>query len=164
MTNGAILRGYSAADELGDAGWDCPVAQINESRTTRKGSLRGMHFQRPPHADAKLVTCIHGAVVDVALDIRAGSATLLSWHAEVLSADNAQALMIPAGCAHGFQALTDDVVLVYCHSKGYAPTADDGINPFDPRTAIHWPLAVGEMSDSDRHHAMLPVDFAGVEF
>ena len=161
-------RGHFArlfcAEELAGAGWKLPIAQINESWTARKGSLRGMHYQEPPHSDAKLVICVRGAIVDIALDIRCGSATLLHWHAEVLSADNGRALFIPVGCAHGFQTLTDDVVLIYCHSYRYMPTADMGINPFDPQAAIAWPLEVADVSERDRRRDLLPPNFAGVMF
>jgi dTDP-4-dehydrorhamnose 3,5-epimerase len=161
-------RGHFArlfcVDELKLAGWTFPIAQINESWTARKGSLRGMHYQKPPHADAKLVTCIRGAVQDVALDIRAGSTTLLRWHAETLSSENGRALLIPAGCAHGFQALTDDAVLLYCHSACYVPSADRAINPFDPRARISWPLSVADLSERDQNIPFLTEDFVGVAF
>jgi dTDP-4-dehydrorhamnose 3,5-epimerase len=162
-------RGHFArlfcTDDLADAGWPSSgVAQINESWTARCGSVRGMHFQQPPFTDAKLVTCVRGAVRDVALDIRAGSPTLMQWHAEVLSAENGRALLIPAGCAHGFQTLTNDVLLIYCHSYRYTPSADTGINPLDPCAAIEWQLPIADMSERDRSRPMLPANFAGVQF
>ena len=160
-------RGYFArlfcADELA-ADWPGWAAQVNESWTARKGSIRGMHFQQPPFAEAKLVTCVNGAVLDVALDLRAGSSTLLRWHSEMLSAENGRALLLPAGCAHGFQALTDNVLLIYCHSQRYTPSADAGVHPLDDRAAIAWPLPITDMSERDRQRAMLPADFAGVQF
>lgn len=159
-------RGYFGrlfcADELSAAGWRRAVAQINESWTARSGSLRGMHYQAPPFADAKLVTCVRGAVLDVALDVRAGSPTFMQWHGETLSADNRRALLLPEGVAHGFQALTDDVLLIYCHSHRYTPSADMGINPLDPRAAIDWPLLIADISERDRTRPMLPASFAGV--
>lgn len=161
-------RGHFArlfcADALAEAGWPGPIVQINESWTARQGSLRGLHYQAPPFADAKLVTCVRGAVHDVALDIRAGSPSFLRWHAETLSAENGRALLLPQGCAHGFQALTDDVLLIYCHSHRYAPSADVGIQPLDPRLAIDWPLPIADMSERDRNRPPLSVDFAGVQF
>lgn len=160
-------RGHFArlfcANALADAGWASPIAQINESWTARQGSLRGMHYQEPPFADAKLVTCVRGAVRDVALDVRKGSPTFLRWHAETLSADNGRALLLPPGCAHGFQALTDDVLLIYCHSFRYTPSADAGIQPLDPRLAIDWPLPIADMSERDRTRPPLSADFAGVQ-
>ena len=100
------------ADELAAAGWTQPIAQINHSVTRQRGSVRGLHYQRPPHAEMKLVSCLRGEVWDVAVDLRAGSPTFLQWHAEHLSPSNACALLIPPGFAHGFQALTDDAELL----------------------------------------------------
>src|ERR1700688_364735 len=150
------------AEELGAAGWNQPIVQINHSYTARRGTVRGMHFQYPPHAELKLVRCIRGEVWDVAVDIRAGSKTFLLWHAELLSADNGRALVIPQGFAHGFQALTDGVELLYCHSAAYSAAAEGALNPEDPRLAISWPLQIGELSLRDSQHPMLNERFAGV--
>jgi len=159
-------RGHFArvfcADELIPIGWPGAIAQVNESFTARRGSVRGMHYQEAPFADAKLVTCVRGAVMDVALDIRAGSDTLMRWHGEMLSAENGRALLIPPGCAHGFQTLTDDVLLIYCHSEGYVPSGDAGISPLEPQAAINWPLPVVDMSERDRTRPLLDAHFAGV--
>ncbi len=121
-----------------------------------------MHFQRPPQAEMKLVSCVRGAVWDVAVDLRAGSPTLLHWHAVELSADNGHAMLIPEGFAHGFQALTDDVELIYCHSAPYSADAEGGLNPLDPRVAIVWPLAIAALSARDSAHALLPPSFEGL--
>jgi dTDP-4-dehydrorhamnose 3,5-epimerase len=159
-------RGFLArifcADELAVAGWVGSIAQVNHSCTMRAGSVRGMHFQKTPHAEIKLVTCIRGAVWDVAVDIRSDSPTFLDWHGETLSAGNNNALFIPAGFAHGFQTLTDDAELLYCHSAAYAPDAEDALNPFDPRLAIAWPSPIGEVSDRDRGHKFITSDFQGL--
>ena len=148
--------------ELAAAGWTAPVVQINHSHTDQRGSLRGMHYQRPPHAEMKLVSCLHGEVWDVAVDLRHGSPTFLQWHAERLSADNGCALLIPPGFAHGFQALCDHAALLYCHSTAYAPTAEAGLHPLDPRLGIAWPLPVGSLSPRDAGQTLLPDDFEGV--
>ena len=154
-------RGFLArlfcADELAAAGWTGPIAQINHTFTARQGTVRGLHFQRPPHAEAKLVSCLRGRVWDVAIDVRQGSSTFLQWHAQELSADNGLALLIPAGFAHGFQALSDDVELLYCHSAAHAPHAEAGLNPQDPRLAIAWPVPITELSTRDAGHALLGV-------
>jgi len=159
-------RGFLArlfcAEELAEAGWTRPIAQINHTMTARRGTVRGLHFQHPPQAEMKLVSCIRGEVWDVAVDLRAESPGFLAWHAERLSAENGQALLIPEGFAHGFQALTDDAELLYCHSAAYAPAAEGGLNPLDPRLAIAWPLEVSEMSERDRAHPLLDAGFAGV--
>jgi len=159
-------RGFLArlfcAEELAHAGWHKPIVQIAHTFTARRGTVRGMHYQRPPHAEMKLVSCVRGEVWDVAVDMRAASTTFLIWHAELLSADNGRAMLIPEGFAHGFQALTDDAELLYLHSAAYAPGAEAGLNPLDPRLALPWPLPVGEMSERDRSHALLTASFEGV--
>ena len=140
---------------MAHAGWRKPIAQINHTFTQRQGTVRGMHFQRAPHAEMKLVNCIRGTVFDVAVDLRASSETFLRWHAEELTPDNGRSLLIPEGFAHGFQALSDDCELVYLHSAAYAPGAEAGVNPLDPRLGVCWPLPITEMSTRDAGHPML---------
>ena len=158
---GFLSRLFCAA-ELLSAGWSKAIAQINHTYTARAGTVRGLHFQHPPYAEMKLVSCLRGEVWDVAIDLRAGSETFLCWHAERLSAENGRSLLIPEGFAHGFQALSDDVELLYCHSMAYAPAAEAGLNPQDPRLAIVWPLPIIELSARDSRHPLLPAQFAGV--
>ena len=159
-------RGYLArlfcAEALASAAWIKPIAQINYTYTAKRGVVRGMHFQRPPHAEMKLIHCTQGELWDVVVDLRVGSPTFLRWHAERLSADNACALLIPEGFAHGFQALTDDVELLYFHTEAYNAQAEDGLNPTDPRLGIRWPLAIAKISARDAGHALLAPDFEGV--
>lgn len=158
-------RGFLArlfcADELQAAGWHRPVAQINHTATTQRGTVRGMHFQTAPHAEMKLVSCLRGEVWDVAVDLRAGSPTFLHWHAEHLSARNHRALLIPEGFAHGFQALSDDVELLYCHSVAYHAAAESGLNPLDPRLAVAWPLPVVQLSAKDSARPLISPEFEG---
>ena len=141
---------------------DHPIVQINHSRTTKVGAVRGMHFQRPPHAEMKLVRCLKGRVWDVAVDLRTDSPTFLQWHAEELSATNHRALLIPEGFAHGFQALSDGVELVYLHSAAYTKESEGGLNPKDARLSIAWPLAITELSGKDAQHAELDQQFEGL--
>lgn len=159
-------RGYLerlfCAQELAAAGWSQPVAQVNHSLTRVQGTVRGMHFQHPPHAETKLVMCLRGEVFDVALDLRCGSPTFLKWHAERLSANNGRALLIPAGCAHGFQSLTDDVEMLYCHSAAWAAQAEGGVHPLDGRVAITWPLKIATLSPRDAQLPWLETDFEGI--
>lgn len=159
-------RGFLArlfcADELVGAGWSKPVAQINQTVTRKAGALRGLHFQRSPHAEMKLVSCLKGIVFDVAVDLRRGSPTFLQWHAEELSSDNLSALLIPEGFAHGFQALTDDCELHYVHSASYAVSYEGGINARDPRLGIVWPRAISEVSERDSLHPFIGENFEGV--
>ena len=150
------------AEELGALGWSTPIAQINLARTNQAGTVRGLHYQRTPHAELKMVSCLRGDVWDLALDLRAGSATFLHWYAHRLSAENLCAMLIPAGFAHGFQALSDDVELLYFHSRAYAPDAEAGVHPQDPRLAIDWPLAVNALSARDAGQSLLAPDFEGV--
>ena len=151
------------AEELAAAGWDAPIAQINHTLTERRGTVRGLHWQQAPHAELKLVSCLHGEVWDVAVDLRRGSPTFLHWHAERLSADNGVALLIPRGCAHGFQTLTDHVQMLYAHSAAYAQAAEGGLHPLDPRLAVAWPLPVDGLSARDAGHAFIGADFEGVQ-
>lgn len=146
---GAFTRLFCASDLLA-LGWDVPIAQINHSLTRQRGTLRGIHFQRPPHAEIKLVTCLHGEVWDVAVDLRPDSPTFLQAHGERLSAENGSSMLIPLGFGHGFQTLTDNVELLYCHSHPHVPEAEDGLNPFDPVLALDWPLQPAAMSEKDR--------------
>lgn len=153
---------FFCAETLMEAGFDLPVAQINHTFTRALGALRGLHYQHPPHAEVKMVSCLRGEVFDVAVDLRAGSPTFLRWHGEVLSAGNQRSLLIPRGFAHGFQALTDDCELLYLHSAAYAPAAEGAVNALDPMLAISWPLAIADMSERDCTHPMLDPDFKGI--
>jgi dTDP-4-dehydrorhamnose 3,5-epimerase len=157
-----FLSRLFCADELAATGWTWSVVQINHSYTALAGTVRGMHYQHPPHAEAKLVSCLRGRVWDVAVDLRAGSPTFLQWCAQELTADNHTALLIPPGCAHGFQTLSDDAELLYAHSAPYVPAADAGLNPYDPRLGIRWPLPVSVISDKDTGRPMLNPDFEGL--
>ena len=157
-----FLSRLFCAENLTTAGWTKPIAQINHTCTAHRGTVRGLHFQRAPHVEMKLVSCIRGEVWDVAVDVRVNSPTFLSWHAVRLSADNGRALLLPEGFAHGFQALTNDAELLYCHSAPYSPIAESGLNPHDTRLAIIWPLAITELSDRDANHPMVGTEFEGV--
>lgn len=162
----ADARGFLSrmfcADELRTLGWVGEIVQINHTMTLHRGTVRGLHFQMPPHAEFKLVSCIRGEVWDVAVDLRQGSPTFMAWHAEVLSAKNRKALLIPKGFAHGFQALTDDVELIYCHSAQHVPDAEGGLRALDTHLAIAWPLPVINLSARDLGFATNAVEFDGV--
>lgn len=148
--------------ELAEAGWLKPIAQINHTYSSKRGTVRGMHLQRPSNAEMKLVSCIRGEVWDVAVDVRANSPTFLQWHAENLSAENGRALLIPEGFAHGFQALTDDVELLYCHSASHNAETELGLHHADPRLSIHWPITITELSVRDAKHPLITDEFKGV--
>ncbi len=157
-----FLSRLFCAEELAAAGWYKPITQINHTYTVQRGTVRGMHYQQSPHAEMKLVTCLQGEVWDVAVDLRAGSPTFLRWHAEVLSADNDRAILIPEGFAHGFQTLTDDAQLLYCHSAVYSPETEAAVNAQDPRITIKWPIAITELSVRDAKHPLIDARFKGV--
>jgi dTDP-4-dehydrorhamnose 3,5-epimerase len=158
-------RGYLSrlycADALAGAGFVRPIVQINQTLTRRRGTVRGMHFQCPPYAEDKFVSVLAGEIWDVAVDLRAGSPTFLQWHGERLTAENGRSLFIPVGFAHGFQALTDDCELSYLHTAAYTAEAEGGLDPFDPRLSIAWPLPVTEISARDRAHPPLDRHFKG---
>jgi dTDP-4-dehydrorhamnose 3,5-epimerase len=159
-------RGYLqrlfCAEFLKQAGWHAPIMQINHTFTCLSGTVRGLHFQYAPYTEMKLVTCLKGAVWDLAVDLRHGSPTFLHWHAEKLSADNQRSLMIPEGFAHGFQTLSDDVEMLYFHSQSYMPAMEGGVHPQDPRLAINWPLPIKKLSDRDASHKLIDNNFEGV--
>src|ERR1039458_2395045 len=138
------------------------IAQINRTLTAKSGAVRGLHFQYPPHAETKIVSCLRGEVFDVAVDLRSGSPTFLQWHAEILSAVNHRTLLIPEGFAHGFQTLTEDCELLYFHTAPYQPSAEGGLNARDPRLNIRWPTAVTELSSRDATHAPITAAFVGL--
>jgi dTDP-4-dehydrorhamnose 3,5-epimerase len=150
------------ANELSDLLGSRRIVQINHSRTVKVGTVRGLHFQRRPHAEMKFVRCLTGRVFDVAVDLRAGSPTFLQWHAEELSAQNVRMLVIPEGCAHGFQSLDPESELLYLHTAPYVPEAEEGVRFDDARIGIRWPLPVAELSQRDFALPTLRLDFAGI--
>jgi len=159
-------RGYLerlfCADELGSLMAGRRIMQVNHTLTARRGAVRGMHFQYPPHAECKLVTCLRGEVFDVAVDVRQGSPTFLQWHAQVLGAGSHKTLLIAEGFAHGFQTLTADCEMVYLHTAAFQAGAEGGLNPQDSRLAIDWPQPITELSPRDAAHPMVDKDFRGL--
>ena len=158
---GFLSRLFDPAD-LEPFGWHGPVRQVNETGTVSAGIVRGLHFQHPPFAEIKLVTCTAGRILDIAVDLRRGSPTFLKHVAVELSAENGRSFLIPEGFAHGFQALTDDVRMVYVHSQSHQADAEGGINPLDPALSIAWPLEVHGLSPRDRSHPPISPDYTGV--
>lgn len=138
------------------------VVQINHSLTRAVGAVRGLHYQRAPHAEMKVVRCLRGRVFDVAVDLRHGSPTFLRWVSCELSPTSGRAFVIPEGCAHGFQVLEPDSELLYLHTAYYTREAEGAVRYDDPRVAVAWPLAPIDLSERDRSHALLGPDFAGI--
>jgi dTDP-4-dehydrorhamnose 3,5-epimerase len=137
-------RGFFARSfcrrEFEQAGLEPCIVQCNVSFNRRRGTLRGMHFQRAPHAEAKLVRCTRGAVYDVIVDLRPDSPAFRRWLGVELSAENRRALYVPRGFGHGFQSLQDDCEVLYQMSDFYAPQAAGGVRWNDPAFAIRWPI------------------------
>lgn len=158
---GAFMRLF-CANELQPVLGERHISQINHSRTSHVGAVRGMHFQYPPHAEMKLVRCLRGRIFDVSVDVRAGSPTFLQWHAQELRQDDAQMMIIPEGFAHGFQVLEPESELLYLHTAFYYPSAERGLLHDDPRLAIDWPLPPQDVSPRDLSHSRLDAAFTGV--
>jgi dTDP-4-dehydrorhamnose 3,5-epimerase len=148
--------------DLTQIGHHKEIVQINHSITRKRGALRGMHFQRPPKAEIKLVKCLRGSVFDVIVDLRRNSASYLKWHGEMLSEDNHKIMYIPEGLAHGFQALEENTELLYLHTEFYDPDCEGGLRYSDPAIGIAWPLEVTEISAKDQNYALLTKDFEGL--
>lgn len=136
---------------LAAAGIDIDFVQDNHSFSLRKGTVRGLHFQAPPHAQAKLVRCGRGAVLDVAVDIRRGAPSYGQWVAAGLSFENGRQMLVPQGCAHGFVTLCDEAEVLYKCSDYYAPDCDRALQFDDPAIGIDWGVtrAGAVLSDKD---------------
>lgn len=135
--------------EFAAAGLETRFVQANHSRSAQRGTLRGMHFQRAPHRETKVVRVVRGALLDVIIDLRADSPSYGRWEAFELTAENGRMLYVPAGFAHGFQTLADDTEVTYQVSAAYAPDAEGGVRWDDPAFGIDWPLPVSVISDKD---------------
>lgn len=138
------------------------ITQINRTLTKTRGTIRGMHFQIPPYAETKLVTCLKGEVYDVVIDLRQDSQTFLSHHSEILTENNNKTLFIPEGFAHGFQTLSDDCEMLYFHTENYYSDAERGLNALDPQLDIRWPLPITFRSERDTLHSLLTENFRGI--
>ena len=145
----------SCEQELADHGLIGRFVQANTGLSTRRGTLRGLHFQRAPHEEAKLVRCTRGRVFDVAVDLRPGSPTYTSWFGLELGADEHTMVYVPPGCAHGYLTLVDASEVHYETSAAYAPDAVAGRRWDDPAFGIEWPGAVEVVSEQDRSWPLL---------
>jgi len=146
---GSFARSF-CVDEFEEAGIEFSIVQANISFNNFAGTLRGMHFQGHPHGESKIVRCTRGAIFDVALDLRAESETFCQWHGVELNAENRKALLIPQGCAHGFQTLSKSTEVHYLMSERYMPETADGVRFDDPAFRIDWPKTVSSISARDR--------------
>ncbi|TDR48709.1 dTDP-4-dehydrorhamnose 3,5-epimerase [Tahibacter aquaticus] len=160
-TRGRFSRIF-CEDELSALQAGLHFPQVNLSETCQRGCVRGLHFQYPPAADAKLIRCLRGRVFDVAVDLRARSPTFLRWHAVELDALSSLQVFIPAGFAHGFQALSDDVQMLYLHTARWSRAHEGGLRYDDPSLDIAWPLPPVQVSARDATAALLDAQFAGL--
>ena len=131
------------------------IEQINYSSTKIKGSIRGMHFQKPPHSEIKIVRCTKGSIFDVAVDLRKDSPTFLKWHGEVLSEQNGKMLLVPEGFAHGFQTLENNVEMIYSITASYHKESEGSIRFDEPLVNIEWKLPPAVLSQKDLAVAFL---------
>ncbi len=158
---GWFMRTF-CAKEFEQIGHTKPWVQMNHSFTAEAGTIRGMHYQLPPHSEIKLVRCIAGAVFDVVIDVRKESPTFLRWFGAELSAENKKMMYIPEGFAHGFQTLTGNCELIYCHSEFYLPEAEGGLRYDDPELDIQWMAEAKNISERDQQHPLITKKFTGI--
>lgn len=160
--NRGFFRRAFCAPSLKDQGIDFTVVQANMSYSAKRGTLRGLHYQTGDAPEGKVFRCIRGAVYDMTVDMRQGSATFLQSFGIELSAENAKALIIPPGLAHGFLTLADDAEVLYLTSHAYAPAHERALRFDDPRVGMQWPFAPVVISERDQAIPDLPADFTGV--
>lgn len=141
--------------ELAAQGLSTRIAQVNAAVSLKAGTLRGMHYQRAPFAEVKIMRCQRGAVFDVIVDLRRDSATYSQWVGVELTAENGRMLYAPEGCAHGYVTLREDTELSYSTSQFYAPDAAHGVRFDDPAFGIQWPVAASVISAQDRNWPIL---------
>jgi len=139
------------------------IKQINNSKSVKAGTVRGLHYQRPPHGEMKIVRCIRGRVWDVAVDLRTGSPTFLKWQGVELTDNNNRTFVVPEGFAHGYQALEPDSELLYINTEFYTPAFEGALHPEDPALSIQWPLPVTNLSKRDSESPFLSSDFKGFQ-
>ncbi len=148
-------RGYFtrvfAKEILGKHGIAYDIVHINRSLTRARGTIRGIHYQKKPFQEDKIIQCLKGRVFDVAVDLRPSSKTFGKWISIELSGDNQKMFLIPKGCGHAFQALEKDCIIEYLVSQYYAPDHEQGIKYDDPYFKIKWPLKKAILSEKDQN-------------
>lgn len=146
-------RGYLARvfakEELKKAGIDFSIVHINRSLSKQKGVIRGMHYQKKPKEEDKIIQCLAGKIFDVALDLRSGSKTFGQWVGQIVDPQNKKMLLVPKGCAHGFQTLEKNSVVEYFVTQYYAPDFEEGVRYNDPYFSIDWPIKKAILSEKD---------------
>lgn len=161
--NRGFFSRFYCADEFSEILSDGKICQINQSVSNKMGTVRGLHYQIPPHSETKIVSCLKGRILDVAVDLRKKSPTYLKTFSIELSEANMRSLVIPKGFAHGFQTLEKNSEVIYLVTANYSHQHERGINPFDPELGINWPLEVQEISRQDQERPLLKnTDFHGI--
>ena len=146
---------YFCENEFQKHGLNTRWVQINNSMSKQVGTLRGLHFQRPPHSEVKLVRCIKGSIWDIVVDLRKGSATFGKWFGSTLSEKNRTMMYVPEGFAHGFVTLEPDSEILYLVSNSYSPESEGVLLWNDPDVAINWPVTPQLLSDKDSRGDLL---------
>jgi len=159
---GSFFRLY-CDEELAETGMTNPVRQINFSHAADKYTTKGIHFQLPPFAEDKIITCTKGEYFDVAVDLRAESPTFLEWFSIILSEENKRSILIPRGFGHGCQSLRDESSLLYLHTNSYNPNAEGGFNILDPAIGIDWPHKPSHLSARDSGLPMIATGYTGID-
>jgi dTDP-4-dehydrorhamnose 3,5-epimerase len=153
-TRGMFARAF-CAQEFGAQGLETTFVQANVSTNVHAGTVRGMHFQREPNAEVKLVRCVKGAIYDVVVDMRESSSTYLCWFGAELTEESGSMMYVPKGFAHGYQALSDGATVFYMVSAFFAPQSEGGLRYDDPKLSISWPQKVSDLSDKDASWPLL---------
>ena len=146
---GFFYRTFCGNDIIDILGAEFKIQQINLSYTSNKGTVRGLHFQKSPYSEDKLIRCLSGKIFDVLIDVRKNSSTYLKQYTFNLEAHDGRMIHVPKGFAHGFQALEDNTQLLYIHSQEYRKEFEDGLNVLDPSLSIEWPLVADNISSRD---------------
>lgn len=160
-SRGAFTR-FFCAEELSNQLGSKSIVNVNFSKTVNKGSVRGLHFQYPPKAEAKFVRCIRGRVFDVIVDVRKGSTSYLKWYGFELDSSRQNMVYVPEGFAHGFQTLESNAELLYLHTEYHSRINEDGLRYDDPLLGIRWPLKISDVSEKDNNHQYLSTKFKAV--
>jgi len=146
---GFFSRMYCIEELLGQK-IDFDIFQVNTSFCKLKGTMRGLHYQKSPFEETKILRCTHGSVFDVIIDLRPNSSTYLQWFGVELNEDNGWMIFIPKGCAHGFLSLKDNTMVSYMVDVGYQPGAEGGIRFDDPYFKVKWPISIATVSEKDQ--------------
>jgi len=148
--------------EFEKIGLNKKIVQINRSFTVKKATVRGLHYQKSPYSEIKIIKCTKGAVLDIIVDIRKNSETFLQWTSVDLNPDNNKMIFIPKGFAHGFQTLEENTELIYFHTEFYNKEAEGALNIFDKKLNIKLPLNISEMSERDKTHDLINDNYKGI--